>query len=146
MLRQIAAHGGIYVQADSPLQGFPGAFRLDLSKERSNFPAILKKIESTVVEKGARGRLATWPYPSGFGITAALGEFAKRLADGKAKPKDMDQLIDSMNTSLPSARTSSCSTSTTSTTRASEPRPASLEKTPRATPQRRDIKKELTVE
>lgn len=104
MLRQIAAHGGMYVQADSPLQGFPGAFGLDLSKERGNFPAILKKIESTVVEKGARGRLATWPYPSGFGITAALGEFAKRLADGKAKPKDMDQLIDSMNTVTPGVK------------------------------------------
>lgn len=104
MLRQIASSGGMYVQADSPLQGFPGAFGLDLSKERANFQAILKKIESAVVEKGAKGRLATWPYPSGFGITAALGEFAVRIADGKARPGDTKQLIDSMNAVTPGVK------------------------------------------
>lgn len=104
MLRQIAASGGMYVQADSPLQGYPGAFGLDLSKEKGNFPAILKRIEQAVISKGAKGRLATWPYPSGFGITAALGEFAKRVADGKAKPNDMKQLVDSMNSVTPGVK------------------------------------------
>lgn len=104
MLRQIAASGGMYVQADSPLQGFPGAFGLDLSKERGNFPAILKKIEAAVVSKGAKGRLVTWPYPSGFGITAALGEYAVRIAEGKAKVGNMKQLIDSMNAVTPGVK------------------------------------------
>lgn len=104
MLRQIAASGGLYVQADSPLQGFPGAFGLDLSKERGDFPAILKKIEATVVAKGAKGRFVTWPYPSGFGITAALGEYGVRVADGLVKPGDMKGLLDAMNSATPGVK------------------------------------------
>ena len=104
MLKRIVQSGGMYVQADSPLQGFPGAFGIDLSKERGNFPAILKKIESTVVKLGGKGRLATWPYPSGYGITVALGEFAVRIAEGKAKPKDMKQLMVAMNSATPGVK------------------------------------------
>lgn len=104
MLRQIARSGGLYVQADSPLQGFPGAFGLDLSKERGDFPAILKKIEAAVSELGASGRLVTWPYPSGFGITAALGEYAVRLNEGSAKLGDTRQLIEAMNAVTPGVK------------------------------------------
>ena len=66
--------------------GFPGALGLDLSAERGDFPAILKKIEQAVVARGAGGRLGTWPYPPGFAITAGLGELGKRVVEGKARP------------------------------------------------------------
>lgn len=104
MLKRIVETGGMYVQADSPLQGFPGAFGLDLSKEKGDFPAILKKIESAVVKLGGKERLATWPYPSGYGITAALGEFAVRIAQGKAKPNDMKQFVAAMNSVTPGVK------------------------------------------
>lgn len=85
LLRQIAAYGGMYVQTDSPLQGYAGAFGVDLSKEKGDWKAILAKIEKVVIAKGASGRLVTWPYPSGYCIAAGLGEFAKNLVERKAK-------------------------------------------------------------
>lgn len=85
LLRQITELGGYYVQTDSPLQGYSGALGIDLSKEKGNWKAILDKIEKTVVAKGGKGRLATWSYPSGYCITAALGEYAKRVTEKKAK-------------------------------------------------------------
>lgn len=84
LLRQIAAYGGLYVQTDSPLQGYAGAFGVDLSKEKGDWKAILAKIEKTAVAKGASGRLVTWPYPSGYCIAAGLGEIAKRTIEKKA--------------------------------------------------------------
>jgi len=84
LLRQIAAYGGLYVQTDSPLQGYAGAFGVDLSKEKGDWKAILAKIEKTAVAKGAAGRLVTWPYPSGYCIAAGLGEIAKRTVEKKA--------------------------------------------------------------
>lgn len=85
LLKRIAELGGLYVQTDSPLQGYAGAFGVDLSKEKGNWKAILAKIEQTVVAKGASGRLVTWPYPSGYCIVAGLGEFAKRTVEKKAR-------------------------------------------------------------
>jgi ABC-type sugar transport system substrate-binding protein len=93
LLKQIAAYGGYYVQTDSPLQGYAGALGIDLSKEKGDWKAILEKIERTVVEKGGKGRLCTWPYPSGYCIVAGLGEFGKRVVEGEAK---LDSMEDAM--------------------------------------------------
>ena len=87
LLKQITAHGGYYVQTDSPLQGYAGALGIDLSKEKGNWKAIVGKIEKTIVSKGGKGRLATWSYPSGYCIAAGLGEYAKRVVEKKAKMK-----------------------------------------------------------
>ena len=84
LLKQITALGGYYVQTDSPLQGYAGALGIDLSKEKGNWKAILNKIEKTVIDKGGKGRLATWSYPSGYCIAAGLGEFGKRVVEKKA--------------------------------------------------------------
>ena len=76
----------------SPLLGFPGALGMDLSAEKGNFPAIMKKIEQAVAAKGASGRVGSWSYSTGFSFTAGLGEFGKRVVEGKAKltnPKDV---------------------------------------------------------
>lgn len=85
LLKQITELGGYYVQTDSPLQGYAGALGIDLSKEKGNWKAILGKIESTVVAKGGKGRLATWPYPSGYCIVSGLAEYGKRVVENKAK-------------------------------------------------------------
>jgi uncharacterized protein len=57
LLKQLLAYGGMFVEADlpSPLMGYPGALGIDLSKEAGNFPAILKKVEQAVVDKGGKG-------------------------------------------------------------------------------------------
>ena len=56
LIKQVAASkNGIFVEPDSasPLMGFPGALGLDLSAEKGNFPAIMKKIEA---DAGGQGR------------------------------------------------------------------------------------------
>ena len=107
LLRQVAALGGFFVEADlpSPLMGYPGALGIDLSKEQGDWPAILKKVEEAVVKAGGGGRMGTWAYSWGYTTTAALAEFGKRYIDnghdkdpkyiGSAKAlKDMREAYD----------------------------------------------------
>lgn len=87
LLKQLVAFGGMFVEADlpSPLMGYPGALGLDLTAEKGDFQAILKKVESSLVEKGVAGKFGTWAYSVGYTTSAALGELAKNIIDGKAK-------------------------------------------------------------
>jgi len=92
--RIIASRNGVFVEADypSPLMGYPGALGLDLSTEKGDFPAIMARIERTLLARGAGGRLGTWPYSIGFTVTAGLGELGKRVVEGRAqctRPKDL---------------------------------------------------------
>lgn len=50
LLKQLLDYGGYFVEADlpSPLMGYPGALGLDLSKEKGDFPAIMKKVEDAI--------------------------------------------------------------------------------------------------
>ena len=84
LLRQVAALGGYFVEADlpSPLMGYPGALGIDLSKEQGDWPAILKKVEDAVVKAGGGGRMGTWAYSWGYTTTAALAEYGKRYVEG----------------------------------------------------------------
>lgn len=84
LLRQVAALGGYFVEADlpSPLMGYPGALGIDLSKEQGDWPAILKKVEDAVVKAGGGGRMGTWAYSWGYTTTAALVEYGKRYVEG----------------------------------------------------------------
>ncbi|ACZ18360.1 hypothetical protein Taci_0120 [Thermanaerovibrio acidaminovorans DSM 6589] len=95
LLKQVAAYGGYFVEADlpSPLMGYPGAFGIDLSKEKGNWPAILKKVEAAVIKAGGKGRMGTWAYSYGYATTAALGEFGKRIVEKKAKLSDFKALM-----------------------------------------------------
>jgi hypothetical protein len=90
LLKQLLTYGGMFVEADlpSPLMGYPGALGIDLSAEAGNFPAILKKVEEAVVAKGGAGKFGTWAYSYGFSVSAGLGEYAKRILDGKASLSD----------------------------------------------------------
>ncbi|MDR2094394.1 MAG: DUF3798 domain-containing protein [Treponema sp.] len=87
LLKQLLTYGGMFVEADlpSPLMGYPGALGIDLSAEAGNFPAILKKVEEAVVAKDGAGKFGTWAFSYGFTVSAGLGEFAKRILDGKAQ-------------------------------------------------------------
>ena len=87
LLKQLAKYGGYFIEADlpSPLMGYPGAFGIDLTKEAGNWPVILKKVEKSVSDAGAKGRMGTWAYSYGYTNSAALAEFGKRIVEGKAK-------------------------------------------------------------
>ncbi|MGB4301651.1 MAG: DUF3798 domain-containing protein, partial [Acetomicrobium sp.] len=79
LIRQIVAHGGYFVEADlpSPLMGYPGALGIDLSAEKGDFQAIVKKIEEVVKENGASGRLGTWAFSYGYTNSIGLVELAR---------------------------------------------------------------------
>ena len=105
MLRQIVKYGGIFVEASlpSPVMGYPGALGIDLSKEKGDWPAILKKVEDVIVAAGGKDRLGTWAYSYGYTNSAALAEFGKRIVEGKAKVDSMKDLIDCYNEFTPGA-------------------------------------------
>jgi hypothetical protein len=94
LLKQLLAYGGMFVEADlpSPLMGYPGALGLDLTAEKGNFPAIVKKVEEAVVAKGGAGRFGTWAFSYGYTLSAGLGEYAKRVIEGTAQKGDLADL------------------------------------------------------
>lgn len=105
LLKQLLAYGGYFVEADlpSPLMGYPGALGIDLSAEQGDFPAILKKVEATVIEKGGAGRFGTWAYSYGYTTTAGLGELAKRVIEKKATLTSLADLMSAYNKYTPGA-------------------------------------------
>jgi hypothetical protein len=106
LLKQLFTYGGMFVEADlpSPLMGYPGALGIDLSAEAGNFPAILKKVEDAVKEKGGAGKFGTWSFSYGFTVSAGLGEFAKRVLDGAAKVDSASDLYAALGEFTPGAR------------------------------------------
>ncbi|MBO4317239.1 MAG: DUF3798 domain-containing protein [Mailhella sp.] len=82
LLKRLCEGQGFFIEADlpSPLMGYPGALGIDLADVSGDFPAILKRVEDTVIEKGGKGRLGTWAYSYGFTNTLALGEYAIAMA------------------------------------------------------------------
>ncbi len=87
LLRQIAKHGGLFIEQDdpSPILGYPGAFGIDLKKESGNWPAIMKKIEKTVIGAGGGGRMGTWSASVPWSMSCAMVEYGKRIVENKAK-------------------------------------------------------------
>jgi hypothetical protein len=106
LLKQLLQYGGYFIEADlpSPLMGYPGALGLDLSQEKGDFPAILKKVEEEIKAKGGAGRFGTWAYSYGFTNSAGLGEFAKRIVEGSAKIDSMDDLMAAYGKFTPGAK------------------------------------------
>jgi ABC-type sugar transport system substrate-binding protein len=106
LLKQLLAYGGYFVEADlpSPLMGYPGALGIDLSAEKGNFPAILKKVEAAVIAKGGKGKFGTWAFSYGFTVSAGLGEFAIRVIDGKAKKDSLNDLFSAYAKYTPGAK------------------------------------------
>jgi len=106
LLRQLFTYGGMFVEADlpSPLMGYPGALGIDLSAEAGNFPAILKKVEDAVIARGGAGKFGTWAYSYGFTVSAGLGEFAKRILDGRATASNASDLYAALGEFTPGAK------------------------------------------
>jgi hypothetical protein len=105
LLKQIMKYGGIYVQGSppSPTIGYPGAFGIDLSAEQGDWPAILKKVESTIVADGGKGRFGTWAFSLPYTTTAGLGEYAIRCINGTAKVANMQDLLSAFQKYTPGA-------------------------------------------
>ena len=103
LIKQVIDNGAIYGENDTPtpLIGFPAALSLDLKDVAGDFPAITKKIEEAVVAKGESGRVAVAPFSFSYCNSAALGEFAKNVIDGKAKIDDTKAVIEAFNTLTP---------------------------------------------
>ena len=94
LLKQVAKQGAIFVEPDlpSPLMGYPGAFGIDLKDEAGDWPAIMKKVEKSVIDAGGKGRMGTWPYSYGWSTVCALAEYGKRITEGKAKLYNLKDL------------------------------------------------------
>jgi hypothetical protein len=106
LLKQLFTHGGMFVEANlpSPLMGYPGALGIDLSAEAGNFPAILRKLEDAVTAKGGAGRFGVWTYSFGHAVSAGLGEFARRILDGKASVDSTSDLYAALGVFTPGAK------------------------------------------
>ena len=106
LLKRIAELGGYFVEADlpSPLMGYPGALGIDLSQEKGDWTAILKKVEESVEKAGGKGRMGTWAYSIGYTHSAALAEFGKRVVEEKAKVDSLKDLVACYNEFTPGAK------------------------------------------
>jgi hypothetical protein len=106
LLKMVAQLGAIFVEPDlpSPIMGYPGAFGIDLKNEAGNWPAILKKVEDTVVQKGGAKRMGTWSYSFNYTTTLALAEFGKRVVEGSAKKDSFDDLMSCFEKYTPGAK------------------------------------------
>lgn len=106
LIKQIATYGGIFVEASlpSPLLGYPGALGIDLKEEKGNFPAIMKKVEKTVVDKGGKDRFGTWAFSFGYSATVGLTEHAKRVIEGKSKMLNLVDIFSAFGKYTPGSR------------------------------------------
>lgn len=95
LLAKLMEYGGFFIEADlpSPLMGYPGALGIDLSAEQGDFPAILKKVEASIIEQGGAGRFGTWAYSYGYTNTAALGQHALNVIEGTSELLKMSDLM-----------------------------------------------------
>lgn len=106
LLKRIAELGGYFIEADlpSPTMGYPGALGITFTEEeKGNWPAILKKVEQAVIEKGGAGRMGTWAYSFGYTTTAALGDLAIKAILGIAEVDNFDDVMKSFKKYTPGA-------------------------------------------
>lgn len=95
LLKRVAELGAIFVEPDlpSPIMGYPGAFGIDLKNEAGDWPAILKKVEESVVAAGGSKRMGTWAYSYGYSATEALTEYGKQVVEGTMQKGSKDDLL-----------------------------------------------------
>ncbi len=106
LLKQLLTYGGYFIEADlpSPLMGYPGALGIDLSAEAGDFPAILKKVESAVHDKGGDGRFGTWAFSYGYTTTAGLGQHAINVLNGESELLKLSDLMKAYGKFTPGAK------------------------------------------
>ena len=88
----------------SPLMGYPGAFGIDLKKEAGNWPAIMDKVEKTVIAAGGKGRMGTCSYSQSWATVCALTEYGKQIVEKKAKLGKPKDLLECYDTYTPGAK------------------------------------------
>ena len=79
LIKQIAAYGGVFVEAElpSPTMGYPGALGVEFTDdEKGNWPKILEKVEKSVITAGGSGRMGTWTYSYSFAGVIGLTDLA----------------------------------------------------------------------
>ncbi|MBC2851661.1 DUF3798 domain-containing protein [Cetobacterium sp. 8H] len=106
LLKRVTELGGYFVEADlpSPTMGYPGALGIQFTEdEKGNWPKILQKVEKTVVDKNASGRMGTWAYSYNFAVTVSLVDLAKNVLDGKAQADNFDALKEVLAKNTPGA-------------------------------------------
>jgi hypothetical protein len=106
LLKRVAENGGYFVEADlpSPTMGYPGALGIKFSEdEKGNWPKILKKVEDTVVAKGAAGRMGTWAYSYNFISVVALADHARNVIENDVDVTDFDAIMESLKKFTPGA-------------------------------------------
>lgn len=106
LLKQIAAHGGYFIEADlpSPTMGYPGALGIEFSEEeKGNWAKILEKVESEVVKAGGSGRMGTWAYSYGFASVQAGVDLAMKAVEKGTALNDLNEILDSYKKYTPGA-------------------------------------------
>ena len=107
LLKQIAAHGGYFIEADlpSPTMGYPGALGIEFSDdEKGNWPKILEKVEKSVVEAGGSGRMGTWAYSYNFAGVEGLTDLAIKSIESGDRDFTLDKLLASLDVATPGAK------------------------------------------
>jgi hypothetical protein len=106
LIRQVVEYGGTFVEASlpSPLLGFPGALGVDLSNEKGNFPAIMKKIEDVLNSKNAGGRLGTWSFSFPYCATTGLIQHAINVIEGESEMTNMQDVLKAFAKYTPGAK------------------------------------------
>nr|WP_072536830.1 DUF3798 domain-containing protein [Anaerococcus mediterraneensis] len=94
LLRGVAAGGAIFVEPDlpSPIMGYPSAFSIGLDDIAGDWPAILKRVEEVVIEKGGKDRMGTWAYSLGYTSTLAAVDLVVDVLNGKAEMTNPDDI------------------------------------------------------
>ncbi|MBQ3437674.1 MAG: DUF3798 domain-containing protein [Fusobacterium sp.] len=106
LLKQIAAHGGYFIEADlpSPTMGYPGALGIQFADdEKGNWPKILSKVEEEVVKAGGSGRMGTWAYSYGFSSVQAGVDLAIRAIEEGIALNNLEEVIKSYEKYTPGA-------------------------------------------
>ena len=106
LLKRISEEGGYFVEADmpSPTMGYPGALGIKFDdSEKGNWPAILKKVEKSVLDKGGAGRMGTWAYSYNFVAIQALADHVVDVIDGKVELLDFDAIMKALKENTPGA-------------------------------------------
>ena len=107
LLKQIAANGGYFIEADvpSPTMGYPGALGIEFTDdEKGNWPKILEKVEKSVVEAGGSGRMGTWAYSYNFAGVEALTDLAIKSIESGDRDFTLDKLLASLDVATPGAK------------------------------------------
>ena len=105
LLRGVAAGGAIFVEPDlpSPIMGYPSAFSIGLDDIAGDWPAILKRVEEVVIEKGGKDRMGTWAYSLGYTSTLAAVDLVTDVLNGKADITNADDIKKAFEGETPGA-------------------------------------------